>query len=194
MKESWTRAQLRKQPVTPYASLRDSLETGDLIFCSGDLLASKLIGWGTKSAFSHIGMIVRLKEIDRVFLLESVETGVRFAPLSLYVGGPKQKGYYGALALAKTHNLSPEQRVDLARHGSSLLAQRYGFWNVFLFTCYVWFGLVFKPVKGQYMCSDLVATCLQKVGFKNFKYEPAKYISPGNLWKSPDVEFLARLR
>lgn len=194
MAEQLTREALRKLPIANYEVFRSQLETGDLVFFSGNYLASQLISRGTKSAFSHVGMVVRLTEIDRVFLVEAVETGVRFAPLSKYVGRRNRRGYFGAVATARIENLNAKQKLDMASKAGDLLTQPYGFLNVFLFTCYVWFGFVFKRVRGQYMCSELVEACMKAARLKPLKHEPGQHISPENIWRDEDVSLLARLR
>jgi ASC-1-like (ASCH) protein len=194
MAHTLTRSALRSLPIEDYKTFRPQMKTGDLIFFSGDLIASKLISMGTKSAFSHIGMVVRLDEIDRVFLVEAVESGVRFAPLSKFLGGRNRKGYYGAMAAARIENLTPEHQLLMAKEAGDLLTQPYGFFNVFLFTCYVWFGFVFKRVRGQYMCSELVEACMKKAKLKPLTHEPGQHISPENIWHDERVSLLVRLR
>jgi Permuted papain-like amidase enzyme, YaeF/YiiX, C92 family len=194
MANSISRAALRSLPIEDYKTYREQLQTGDLIFFSGNLIASKLISMGTKSAFSHIGMVVRLDEIDRIFLVESVETGVRFAPLSKYVGKHNRKGYFGAMAAARIDGLTEEHKLAMARQAGDLLTQPYGFFNVFLFTCYVWFGFVFKRVRGQYMCSELVEACMRSAKLKPLAHEPGQHISPENIWRDARVALMARLR
>ena len=184
MAETLTRERLRQIAIEDYKLIREQLQTGDLIFFSGNLLTSKLISMGTKSAFSHIGMVVRLDEIDRVFLVEAVESGVRFAPLSKYVGKRNRKGYLGAMAAARIEGLTPEQQLAMAGKAGDLLTQPYGFLNVFLFTCYVWFGFVFKRVRGQYMCSELVEACMRSASLKPLEHEPGRHISPENIGHS----------
>lgn len=194
MAQTLSREALRQMPIANYPQLREQLQTGDLIFFSGNLLASKLISAGTKSAFSHIGMVIRLDEIDRIFLVESVEVGVRMAPLSKYVGKNNSKGYFGAIAAARIEHLTDVQKIAMARCTGDLLTQPYGFWNVFLFTCYVWFGFVFKKVKGQYMCSDLIDAAVRAAQLKPIAREPGQHISPENIWRDARVTPLARLR
>jgi len=69
-----------------YEEIRATLKSGDLIFASGDYLVSKAIQKVTHSPWSHVAIIIRVEEIDRILLLESVEDmGVRIVPLSKYL-------------------------------------------------------------------------------------------------------------
>ena len=77
---------LKALPVDSYQQRRAKLRSGDLLFASGDYTVSKAIRKMTDSPWSHVGVVFWLKSIQRVLLLESVESiGVRFAPLSLRV-------------------------------------------------------------------------------------------------------------
>jgi cell wall-associated NlpC family hydrolase len=50
-----------------YESLRNDLQTGDLIFLSGNHWLSALIRRRSKGAWSHVGIVVRIEEISRFF-------------------------------------------------------------------------------------------------------------------------------
>lgn len=71
--------------MTDYATVRDSLETFDIVLWSdGDKLAH-LIQWGTMSKWTHVGMVVRFPG-DVLMLWESTFndtfSGVHMTPLS----------------------------------------------------------------------------------------------------------------
>lgn len=69
-----------------YEAERDNFQTGDLIFFSGNHWFADLIRWRSKAPWSHVGIVIRLDEINRVFLAESfIEVGVRLIPLSFVV-------------------------------------------------------------------------------------------------------------
>src|SRR4051794_39918589 len=84
-------------PVEAYADVRARLRSGDLLFCSGNYLLSRAIRKSTRSPWSHVAVVLAIREIDRVLLLESVEdVGVRLAPVSSYLddyaGGQPYEG------------------------------------------------------------------------------------------------------
>lgn len=84
-----------------YPDIRSRLRSGDLLLCSGKSWFSRLIQVATGSEWSHVGLILRLERLDRVMLLESVESvGVRAVPLSRYFENYQQTGqaYPGELA------------------------------------------------------------------------------------------------
>ena len=116
--------QIESLPVLAYRELRPKLKSGDLLFTSGDYLASQLIRKFTESPWSHVGIVFRVDAIDRVLLLESVEDmGVRFAPLSKYLsdyeGG---KPYRGRIVVARCRRLDRKSLAAAeARPGLHLL-------------------------------------------------------------------------
>lgn len=66
-----------------YNKIRSELQTGDFLFFSGDHWLSSLIRSRSRSAWSHVGIVIKLEELDRVFLVESVlENGIRMVPMS----------------------------------------------------------------------------------------------------------------
>ncbi|MDL1959581.1 MAG: hypothetical protein LWX01_10845 [Deltaproteobacteria bacterium] len=99
---------LTESPSTaeiPYEQIRDQAQNGDVLICSGAGLFSSMIQQATDSIWSHVGFILRLEEIDRVMLLESIEPiGVRTIRLSKYLTGydeKRKKPYKGGLAIIR---------------------------------------------------------------------------------------------
>ena len=81
-----SRRDIERLKSVSYEEVRLTLKSGDLIFASGDYLVSKAIQKVTHSPWSHVAIIIRVEEIDRILLLESVEDmGVRIVPLSKYL-------------------------------------------------------------------------------------------------------------
>src|SRR5580698_7008054 len=93
--------------VSNYEQIRDSIQSGDLLFGSGSSLMSSMIKGATNSVWSHVAFIIRLEVINRIMVMESVETiGVRTIPLSNYINNynGSGKGYPGRLMLARYQN------------------------------------------------------------------------------------------
>ena len=63
-------AELKKMPVLSYDSVRNTLQTGDLFFCVGEYAISRFIRKITKSTFSHVGIIYKDENLNRIFFLE----------------------------------------------------------------------------------------------------------------------------
>jgi hypothetical protein len=107
----------------PYEEIRSSLKTGDIVLFSGKSAFSLLIKVGTKSKWSHVGMILNLTEYDFVTIWESTPSsdledldtnthnkGVQLVPLSLRIDT-----YKGDIAIRRL------QGVDLGEEAINKL-------------------------------------------------------------------------
>src|SRR3990167_5984783 len=87
-----------------YREIHSQIRAGDILLCSGNSAFSSLIKKATQSVWSHVAFILRIEAIDRLMVLESVESiGVRTVPLSHYICNYNAtgKGYPGKLMLAR---------------------------------------------------------------------------------------------
>ena len=71
-------------PNKHYRELRHEIRSGDILLCSGHSVFSTLIKKATGSIWSHIGFILRVDAIDRIMVLESVES-IAYAPFRLAI-------------------------------------------------------------------------------------------------------------
>ena len=104
MAQTISKQEIKKLEVIRYDSIRSTLKTGDLIFCSGNYTFSNIIQRFTMSVWSHVGMIYYDASLDKMLVLESEKLyGVRFAPLSKYIRDyhGKNKPYKGLIAIAR---------------------------------------------------------------------------------------------
>jgi uncharacterized protein YycO len=176
-------------------NIRPFVKTGDLFFFSGDHWLSGLIRWRSKSAWSHVGMVIKIEEIDRVFLVESVlEAGVRMIPLSFVV-----KNYHGI-------NTPYEGRVAWARHSAvneavakqlkiSILEQLSKQYDGREFTRVAWRSIMGREKlfrDHKYTCSELIYETFKSAKLK-IEYERGFFISPGSIWRNAAVEMLGNV-
>jgi uncharacterized protein YycO len=182
-------------PITDYPILRASLRTGDLLFASGDYLVSRAIQKVTKSPWSHVGIIFKIEEIDRVLLLESVEDmGVRFVPLSKYTKDyEKEAPYDGRLVVARINDFIPSEIEPIAKFGIDELTRPYDKDEVSKIIARVVLKIGKIERDREYICSELVYECFLRAG-RAFVYNENKFISPEEIWRDTKVEFLGRFR
>ena len=57
-----------------YAQVRKLVRDGDLFLCQGRDPFSRLIQWSTKSPWSHIAIAFRVPDLDRVMVIEAVQS------------------------------------------------------------------------------------------------------------------------
>src|SRR6476660_7840062 len=86
MAESLTKKQIKKLPLYRYEAIRDQLMTGHIFFSSGSYTFSNIIQRLTKSVWSHVAIIYKDADLQRVMVLEAEpKIGIRLIPLSKYL-------------------------------------------------------------------------------------------------------------
>jgi len=180
--------------VLSYSELRGKLKSGDLLFASGDYLVSKAIQMVTDSPWSHVGIVFRLDSIGRILLLESVEDmGVRFAPLSKYLGDYENgKPYKGRVVLARCKDVDSSTVAGLSTFGIDELTQPYDKDEVAKILARVTLGIGKKEKDREYICSELVCECFSHAG-KEFAYNPKGFISPEDVWVDQKLSLVGRI-
>lgn len=195
MAEPLTIPELTSRPPVSYDEIRDTLRTGDIVFCSGTYFFSKAIRLFTKSVWSHVGIIYRDEFLDRIFILES-ETmiGVRLAPLSKYLKDyhGRRKPYRGRMFIARIDPEVPlEQSKKAISFGMDQLTKPYDNWEILRIAVRIVFGLGRKSRDRKYICSELVYEAFHKAGIE-FPYRN-RSISPDDLWVDPRVKVRFRI-
>ena len=180
-----------------YEAMRDEFRTGDLIFFSGNHWLSGLIRCRSKSAWSHVGMVVRIEELDKVFLVESIlEVGVRMLPLSFvfrdYAGD--QKPYSGRVAWARHGLISedfPKQKLlkGFCLDNLSKQYDRKEYWRI-LWRSYWGKADFFEDDK--FTCAEYIYEAFKYANIELPK-EKGVFISPGAFWKQKELEMKAIL-
>jgi hypothetical protein len=185
---------IKALPVTPYEDLRDSLASGDLLFASGDYLLSKAIQKVADAPWSHVGIVFRLDDIDRIMLLESVEdTAVRFIPLSKYLTDYEhEKPYKGLAVLARCDGVDAEIVSGLAGFGIDELSHPYRNEEIADIVARIALGMGKRERDRQYICSELVYECFSHAG-KEFEYDVLNFIAPEHIWINERVSLIARI-
>ena len=195
MADPFTVKELSNTSVIPYAEMRESLRTGDLVFCSGTYFFSNAIRWVTKSVWSHIGIIYRDDALERIFILES-ETfvGVRLAPLSKYLRDyhGRNKPYRGRIFIAR---LDPEVTQEIHRKAVSMgmdeLTKPYDNLEIFRIAIRILFKLGRRNRDRKYICSELVYEAFRKAGILfHFRH---RSISPDDIWVDSRVACKGRI-
>jgi uncharacterized protein YycO len=189
MAEILTRRQIGQLPITPYKDIRGVLETGDLLFASGNYVISKLIRKFTKSPWSHVGIIFPVKSPGGALLLESVEDkGVNFLPIGRYLNDyHRGRPYNGPLVIARVRDLKNKNYKELANFGIRELARPYDRDEIAKIVARIIADRGKKKRDNEYICSELVYECFLKAGTE-FQYDKRGFISPENIWEDERVE------
>jgi uncharacterized protein YycO len=172
-----------------YETIRNDFQTGDLVFFSGNHWLSNLIRLRSSGAWSHVGIVIKIEEINRLFLVESIlEVGVRMIPLSFLVknyDGHKNP-YDGRVAWARYEHLTPEQSLSIKEFAVDNLSKQYDNKEYYRI---LWRTIVGKEKvfhDDKYTCSEYVREAFKHAGIY-LKYERGDFISPSAIWANQEI-------
>lgn len=178
-----------------YQQVRDEVRTGDLLLCSGTGPFSQLIKTATDSDFSHVGFIIRVDAIERIFVLESVESvGVRPTLLSSYVRDycGSGHGYPGRIMIARHAKFA--EVADLTKFGqfgADHFAYPYDNEEIMRITARIMASKIgfaqgeFKRDR-EFICSEYAFETFNAVGIR-YAHDPRGFILPSDFPKDPDT-------
>jgi cell wall-associated NlpC family hydrolase len=190
-----TKREIRALPRIDYDTARASLQTGDLVFCSGSYVFSRLIQRFTRSVWSHVGIVYRDAQLRRVFVLES-ETGigVRLVPLSKYLRDyhGRRRPYRGEIVVARLQPTPAREALERAiSWGLDELTKPYDNGEIVRIAARIVFRVGRRTRDRKYICSELVHECCRQAGITLRLQD--NFVSPIDLWRAPDVVPLHRI-
>ena len=180
-----------------YDTVREDIRSGDILLCEGDAVFSKLIKLGTGSIWTHVAFIIRLDSIDRVMVMESVESmGVRTVPLRHYVENYKGegKGYNGRLLIARHSDFDDKVNIkNLSKFAVDRFGYPYDNDEIVKIAGRI-LGVFRKKSKddNEYICSEYAQECYESIGII-FDYDDRKFIAPADFAKEEKVEAIVEL-
>jgi Permuted papain-like amidase enzyme, YaeF/YiiX, C92 family len=190
-----SKKEIQQIPTFKYDKIRDSLKTGDMVFCSGSYLFSGIIQKLTKSTWSHVAVVYKDEELGRVLLLEAEpQIGIRLIPFSNYLKDYKgtRRCYKGQMVISKLNIEVPKQELNKGiSFGLDALAKPYDNWEIFRIMIRILFRISKRERNKSYICSELVRDIFAKAGVI-IQYNDT-YISPDNIWKDGRVEMKYRV-
>lgn len=183
-------------PVKTYEVLRDELRSGDMLLCSGTAFFASLIKKATKSVWSHVAFILRLDIVDRIMVLESVESiGVRTIPLSAYAHNYNgtHHGYPGRVLIARCAQFEPEHISTLSKLAIDFLGHPYDSKEILRIATRIMvratgISLPQEVLKqgDAYTCSEYAYMCYESVGV-HIDHEPDGFVMPADFAKTSIV-------
>ncbi len=197
---------LTELPEQKYDVIRTLVKTGDVALCSGTAPFSRLIQWATGSPWSHIAMVVRLEEIDRVMVIEAVaKVGVRLVPLSRFLSGgdaKARKPFAGKCVIARHDDFAAHaaggglRKLDefafdrLGTPFSPLEITKIGL-RIFLGAFRVRIPKMASP-DDEFFCSEYLAECYKRIGI-DIPWDGRGFIAPDDFAKDAKVQPVARV-
>lgn len=195
-----TTAQFEALPLTPYAQARPQLRTGDIVLFHSSGIPSELIEHFTDSLWCHAALVWNIQPIDRVMLLESVDTfGVRALRMSSKVNGcpPSPAPYPGKLLVARHRQLAQGMDDNQTHAMTDFAVDRLGYpyspIELVRIGLRIGAGLMGETLPGHlqpkngYVCSEYVAGCLGAVGVKLIP-DAKGFMAPADIANDPNVD------
>jgi len=190
-----SKREIKALPVQAYDAVRDSLRSGDLVFCSGSYLFSGLIQRFTRSVWSHVGIVYCDDTLRRVFVLESeTGVGVRLVPVGKYLRDyhGRRRPYRGQIVVGRLQPaLMPEQVRQGVSFGMDLLTKPYDNSEILRIALRIAFRVGRRTRDRRFICSELVDECFRAAGVRFVR--PDNYISPQDIWRDQSVLLQARI-
>jgi hypothetical protein len=181
---------------------------GDLLLCSGRDPFSRLIGWATKSPWTHVALAYRWPGVHRTMVFEAVQQfGVRAVTLERFCSQSStgQRPYPGRIILARHEDYASLGKPGgaaakrLADAGMELLGDRFAPAEILRIALRIAMGRTgrltpgFLRPKGEYICSEYVAHCLTAVGIDT-PWDGRGFIAPSDFARDPKIKALAQIK
>lgn len=190
----------------PYAEIRAQVRDGDLLLCSATDPFSRLIRWATCSPWSHVAIAFRMDEIDRVMVVECVQTlGVRAVPLSTFIRRTSDgtHPYPGKILLARHKGLSAKSRRTpmrrMAEFAFDRLGDRYSRAEMAKIALRIVAGRLRRRMhpslgpKNEFICSEYAARCLDAISIR-IPWDGLGFIAPGDFARDRRIEAIAQFQ
>jgi hypothetical protein len=200
---------LTQMPPEPLGRISRRVRDGDLLLCAGDDPFSRLIGWATKSPWTHVAIAYRWPSLGRIMAFEAVQQlGVRAVPLSTFIrqSSTGKKPYPGKIILARHADFAAgrgERSSDQARRFADFAVDRFGDpfapIEIVRIGLRVAFGRLDRETpkslgpRKEFICSEYVARCFERVGVA-IEWDGRGFIAPCDFADDPRISAIARFR
>ena len=169
-----------------YKDIRDDLKSGDIVLFSGKGGVSEWIKWFTRSAWSHVGMVIKSEEIGSVLLWESttlsdltdIQTGKAVRGVQLVGMRDRVDTYSGEKIAVRqlSKSLSKEQIATLGSLRSKFAGKPYEESKIELLKAAADMLLPEnREDLSSLFCSELVAEAYQRMGLLGEKKPSNEY-------------------
>jgi hypothetical protein len=193
----------------PFGAVSRRVRDGDILLCSGHDPFSKLIGWATKSPWTHVALAYRWPSLSRIMVFESVQQlGVRTVPLFKFISQSStgQKPYPGKIILArhddyadksgKTGSAAMERLADFA---VDRFGQPFAALEILRIAARICLGSFDRKMpkslgpKNEFICSEYAEKCFEAVRIE-IMWDGLGFIAPSDFAHDPKVQAIAQFK
>lgn len=193
----------------PFGAVSRRVLDGDILLCSGNDPFSKLIGWSTKSPWTHVALAYRWPSLGRIMVFESVQQlGVRTVPLSKFISQSSsgKKPYPGKIILArhddyadkggKSGSAAMERLADFA---VDRFGQPFAGLEILKIAARISLGSLNRKMpkslgpKNEFICSEYAEKCFEAVGIE-ILWDGLGFIAPADFARDPKTRAIAQFK
>jgi hypothetical protein len=193
----------------PLGAIAGRVRDGDILLCSATDPFSRLIGWSTKSPWTHVALAYRWQSVSRIMVFEAVQTiGVHAVTLERFISQTStgQKPYPGKIILARHQDYADKggkaggaAMNRLADFAVDRFGDRFDGLEILRIAARITFGRTgrkmpkFLGPKNAFICSEYAAKCFAAVGIK-IEWDGRGFIAPASFASDPAVKAIAQFR
>lgn len=197
---------LRTLKPEPLAAIARRVRDGDILLCSGNDAFSRLIGWATKSPWTHVALAYRWAPLHRIMVFESVQRlGVRTVTLERFISQSStgQRPYPGKIILARHEGYAATTGDAAMRRLADFAVARFGdpfaASEILRIAARIAFGRTgrvtpkFLQPRDAFICSEYAAKCYEAVGIE-IPWDQRGFIAPADFANDPKTKALAQFQ
>jgi hypothetical protein len=190
-------------PAEDLATIAPKIRNGDLLFCSADDPFSRLIGWSTRSPWTHVGIAWRWRSVDRIVALECVQKiGVHSVSLDRFISQTStgQRPYPGKIVLARHADIEASgELLPLIHYAIDRMGDPFSPAEIAKIGLRIAFARTGRTMpdnlkaKDEFICSEYVDRCYRTVGVE-IPWDGKGFIAPADIANDPRVSAVARFK
>ncbi|HEY5106789.1 MAG TPA: hypothetical protein VII73_08450 [Caulobacteraceae bacterium] len=200
---------LTKLPPEGLQTISRQIRDGDLLLCSANDPFSRLIGWSTKSPWTHIALAYRWPSLKRIMAFECVQhIGVRAVPIERFISQTSSgtRPYPGKIILARHENFADRRKADdpgpmkrLADFAVDKIGDKFSSGEILKIATRIVVGRFNRHMPkslgpdDEFICSEYVARCFEKIDIQ-ILWDGLGFIAPADFARDPKVHAVARFR
>jgi hypothetical protein len=196
-------------PAQSLDELSPKLRDGDLLLCAAHDPFSRLIGWSTKSPWSHVAIACRWDQEDRIMAFECVDRiGVHAVALDRFISQTSDghTPYPGKIVLARHDDIAARRETSgenglkpMVDYAIDHLGDRFSGVEIAKIGARIALGRLDHHMpkaftaKNGFICSEYVAACFATLGIE-IPWDGLGFIAPADIANDPKVQALGRFQ
>jgi hypothetical protein len=179
------------------------MHDGDILLCSARDPFSRLIGWSTKSPWSHVAIAYSWPSTGRVLAFECVQQlGVHAVSLTRFISETSTgtHPFPGRIILARHRDTpSGDALRPLANFAINAMGDRFSPMEIARIGARIALSRLDLHMPevlsacNEFICSEYVAKCFEAVGIR-IAWDGLGFIAPGDFALDPQVDAVAQFK